>query len=408
MTAAQAGAPSGRLAGIARHRALPALLLAFFGYFILWASLYWAGIVPGAEGSIVDFHAFYLAGQMYWDGSIADAYYFDKMHAAQIAYTGTDNFMPWAYPPPFDLLVVPLALLPLGVSFFVFTALTFAGFVLVLRRFSGPCLGPVLLAIAPAIFVNVFTGQNGFLTAMLLGLAVALALQGRTVAGLPLGLMVIKPHLALGLGVTLLVRRQWRIIAVAAAVVVASVLVATLVLGHEIWPAFLHGAERSGVYLERGNFPLYRMTSAYATLRTLGAGPGGAFLAQVAVALVAVGIIGAVAWKVRDARLTAGVALLGGTLISPYGYDYDLTALGLGLAVLAPYLAGRAGWADALGLMALSWIGTGAGLVTILIFDTSGGGTDVASGLEIRSFTAFACIALVIWVGLILRRPARG
>ena len=400
--------PEGMLARIIGHRAIPALLIAFFGYFILWASLFWAGVMPGAEGSIVDFHAFHIAGQMAWGGKIVSAYDPEAMHAAQVALTGSEDFLHWAYPPPFDIVVAALALMPLGLSFFFFTALTFGGFLWVLHRLAGEWIGLVLLAIAPAVFVDIFAGQNGFLTAFLLGLAVMITLKGGALAGVPLGLMVIKPHLAVGLGVVLLARRHWAILALAAGVAVASGLVATAFLGTGVWPAFLHGAEQSGHYLERAEFPLFRMTSVYATLRTLGAGPDLAFLAQALVALSAVGGIGYAGWRLRDPRLAMGVAILGSILISPYNYDYDLTLLGLGLAILAPHLAVRIGPVDAAGLLVLSWLATGSGLATLLLIEASDPVPGIPSGLATRSFAAFACLALVIWTGLVLRRPARG
>src|SRR5262249_16962360 len=149
----------------------------------------------------------------------------------------TINFMPWTYPPQFDLLLAPFAFLPVGVAYLLFTAATLAIYLTTLRSIAGNNFAQVLITLFPAFAITIGSGQNGFLTGALIGL-VCLNVDRRQVpAGLALGAMVIKPHLAIAVGVYLLVTRRWVAVATAAAAVLASSLLCTFVFGPQIWTA---------------------------------------------------------------------------------------------------------------------------------------------------------------------------
>lgn len=289
--------------------------------------------------TLTDFDIFHLAGGMAWDGTLAEAYDAHRFQALQSEISGRRGNMLWMYPPQFGLLGAALALLPVWLAFLAFTGGTLAAYVLVLRRLAGEQFGIVLLAMLPTLLIGIAMGQNGFLTGTLLGLFLLLAPEGRRAAGVPLGLMVLKPHLALGLGAWLLFAGRWRWLLQAAATVAATALLATVTLGPGIWPAFLAGAAQAKALLGEGGYSLHRMTSAFALLRSLGVGSG------VALALHAVVALGALAaihlalrqgWEPRRSLAAATVASL---LASPYLYEYDMTVLGLALALAARDLA---------------------------------------------------------------------
>ena len=315
----------------------------------------------GAGGIVVDFDAFYIAGQMAWRGEIAQAYDAPTMIAAQTRLSGEPSFMPWTYPPVFDLLAAALPLAPRGLSYLVFTGGTLAGYVLVLRRLAGPHLTAVLLSIVPALFITIKCGQNGFLTGALAGLFCLAVLRGRAAAGVPLGLMLIKPHLAVGMVVLVLAKRRWKTLGVTVAVAVLTSGAATLAFGPAVWPAFLGGAAAAGGFLERGLYPLYRMTSLYAALRSLGAPAGAALAAQVVSAVLACAAIVHACLRGGDLRRTLGIAALATLAVSPYNYDYDMPILGIGLALLMPDILDRARPAEKAGLFILAWLTCGWG-----------------------------------------------
>ena len=286
----------------------------------------------------LDFDGFYLAGQLVWRGAIEQAYHFATFFQLQNSLHKTETFLPWTYPPQFDLVVAALALLPQGLAYGVFMIGTFAAYLATLRRLATENFVPVLILLMPVTVVTIGCGQNGFLTGTLIGLT-CLGLQaGRSWAGLPLGLMIIKPHLAVAFAVYTLVNRRWGTAFVAAATVALTSAVATVLLGPAVWTAFFDGAREARIFLDRDFYPLFRMVSIYAAVRSLGVS---ALLANAAQVLVAILALGSVVFASRQfsTRRALGITAIATLLISPYEYDYDLLTLGIGLGLLMPDLA---------------------------------------------------------------------
>ena len=194
--------------GIGRSRLL---LLALIVLGVLLAVIssvrFQAPELLGQKKVLTDFDAFHLAGRLALEGRVSEAYHALSMFAAQMEIAGTAAFMPWTYPPPFTLAMQGLAGLPIGAAFLVFALGSFAFYIWVLRRIAGPWLPGVVMAVAPAILLNLRTGQNGFLIAGLIGAFLLAFRDNRRVAGVPLGLLIIKPHLAVAVG--LIVLRPW-------------------------------------------------------------------------------------------------------------------------------------------------------------------------------------------------------
>src|SRR5262249_15252789 len=149
----------------------------------------------------------------------------------------------------------------------------------------------VLLAVAfPAVFVNLGHGQNGLLTAALLGGALALLEARPILAGLLFGLLAYKPQFGLMIPLALVAGGYWRTIA-AAAVTGALVVVATLAsFGPETWHAFFAstGFSRT-VLLETGDVGWHKMQSVFAWVRMWGGSVTLAYAVQGAVTLALAG-----------------------------------------------------------------------------------------------------------------------
>jgi Glycosyltransferase family 87 len=287
---------------------------------------------------LVDFEGFYLAGQLVWRGAIDQAYHFATLFPLQKAFSSSETFQPWTYPPQFDLLVAPLPLLPIGLAYSTFMIGTLAAYLATLKRVAAENFVPVLVLLTPIIVVTIGCGQNGFLTGALIGLT-CLGLQARTpFAGLPLGLMVIKPHLAVAFAVYTLINRRWGTAFVAAATVAATSALATIALGPAVWTAFLGGAREARVFLDHGFYPSFRMVSVYAVLQSLGFSGLVPSTAQVLVAIAALGAVVLASHQFAP-RQALGITAIATLLISPYEYDYDLMTLGIGLGLLLPDLA---------------------------------------------------------------------
>lgn len=363
----------------------------------------------GAQKVLTDYDAFHVAGLLALDGRADAAYRIDTMLDAQEAFTGTVSFMPWTYPPPFTLFVAGLAMLPVGIGFLLFVTSSLCLYLLVLRRIAGPYLPGVLIVTLPTLLLLMRTGQNGFLTASLIGLFLLAFFERKPGAGLPLGLMVIKPHLAVGITLITLVERRWQAVMVAAVTVIALLALSTWALGLPVWQGFADGIVESGGYLRRGIYPLFRMTSIYAFAHTLGAGPG------LAMMLHGIGALGAIcaliwAWKTQIAprRLAAAICCVS-LFVSPYNYDYDLTVFGLAVAFVLPDILQRTSQLEQTGLVLLSWVAAGYGLGrSITMPDIPAYSLeDPRFGGDALSLMAPMLLLLVVLAVRILARPAQ-
>jgi hypothetical protein len=352
---------------------------------------------------LFDFEGFYFAGQLVWRGTIEQAYHFATLFQLQKSLFASETFQPWTYPPQFDLVVAPLALLPQGLAYSVFMVGTLAAYLATLRRLAPENLVSVLILLAPVIVITIRCGQNGFLTGTLIGLT-CLGLQaGRSLAGLPLGLMIIKPHLAVAFAVYTLVNRRWGTALVAAATVVTTSVLATVLLGPAVWTAFFDSAKEARVFLDRGFYPLFRMVSVYAAVRSLGFS---AFLATAAQILIAILALGSVVLASRkfSPRQALGVTAIATLLISPYEYDYDLLTLGVGLSLLLPDLVSLATGRERLVIYASSLFIGIFSLVQTIISAESGPDEVVGESTHLLSLGGLVLVAILLVTWRILLR----
>ncbi|MCJ2180621.1 glycosyltransferase family 87 protein [Novosphingobium album (ex Hu et al. 2023)] len=311
---------------------------------------------------LTDFDAFHIAGRLAADGRANAAYHIRDMLTAQREASGTQSFMPWTYPPPFTLMMQGLASLPIGLAFVFFTLSSFAFYLWVLRRIAGETFPAAIVAVMPAVILNLRTGQNGFLIAGLIGSFLLVSRDKRMAAGLPLGLLIIKPHLAAGVGLVTLLQRRWPVLCLAAAVALSLLGLSTWAYGMGIWSDFGSAVREASGFLAQGYYPLYRMSSIYAAAYTLGFGAAGAMALQVIGALAALGLLGWACLRGLAYRHLAALTCAASLFVSPYGYDYDLTILGVGLAFVIPDLLERcSGW-EVLSLLLMSWFVCGFGL----------------------------------------------
>ncbi|MEZ5916374.1 MAG: glycosyltransferase family 87 protein [Parvularculaceae bacterium] len=188
-----------------------------------------------------DFSNVYAAGQMARDGDGVRA--FDPhYHLARQAEIFNDPDIPvygWHYPPFFLLVAAALALLPYTAAYLFWQAATLP---LYLRAVSAIAPGRTSLVAAlvlPATFVNFTHGQNGFLTAALIGAAMALLDRRPLVAGVLIGLLAYKPQFGVLIPLVLIATGRWRVIGAAAATIAGLVAASTLAFGPGVWPAFI-------------------------------------------------------------------------------------------------------------------------------------------------------------------------
>lgn len=354
----------------------------------------------GRPAGYVDFHIFHLVGELYWQGDVAVAYDARALMPIQWEKAGYEIFMPWTYPPIFNLVSAVLALMPIGLAYAVFSALGFGLWLLVIRRLAGVHFASVFLLVLPALIVTLRYGQNGLYTTSLIGLFCLLSLRGSVWRGVPLGLMAYKPHLGMGLVLVSVLRLDWKAIAVAAVVTAALLAVTTLVFGFDIWGAFLTSARDSSEFLKQAFYPLFRMTSVYAMIRALDLSPGLSMGFHVTLALLSLGAVVFAALARWQLQRVLAIAVLSCLTVSPYNYDYDLCILSVALALAAPDIARLGSTAERALLFASAWLACGYGLAKIVAFGPWAEG--------VPSLGALGMIGVFALVFRILRRASSG
>ena len=214
-------------------------------------------------------------------------------------------------------------MMSLTAAFVALILVPFLATLWLIRRLAGPQFSYVVICVFPGFMVTLLCCQNGFLTATLFGCFALASLAGRAVAGVPLGLMIIKPHLGVLIAVQTLVTGRGRALAVATGVVVATSALATLAFGPQVWGWFLHAAHEVSGALADARFTLFFMISPYSTVRAMGLSAPAAFAIQT---VLAVGCVAATVMMARrriDPRILQGMVILMSLAVSPYAFEYD-------------------------------------------------------------------------------------
>ena len=242
----------------------------------------------------------------------------------------------WSYPPHVLLLLWPLGLLPYLPAFVLWTLAGFAVFLWAARVGGIERRHLLFVAVAPAVAVNVFTGQNGFFTAALLIAGLANLDRRPLLAGALFGILTIKPQLGLLLPVMLVLTGRWRVIAVAGATAAGLVAVTAWLYGPDIWTAYLAKVvPQQRLLQEYGEgLVLRQVPSAFCAARLVGLSIGAAWALQLLVSAAAAAAVGWTYWRRRDPVLSASLLVVAIFLVSPYTLNYDMVVLGWALALL--------------------------------------------------------------------------
>src|SRR5712672_870751 len=278
--------------------AIPASLLnVCFGLFVINAvffpaafSAHWWIFDAKGLGIPTDFVNVWSAGKLVLDGHPAQAYDWDIQKQVQVAVLGRSyqgNFA-WHYPAPF-----------------------------------------------PVVLTNTLVGQNGFLTASLIGGALYLMPARPVLAGICLGLLSYKPQYGLLFPLVLIAASQWTVFLTAGVVAVAIAFASWLAFGTESWQAFFHWMPMfSQAFLTEGRAPWGKMQSIYALVRYFGGTEQLAWVFQWMMS-GAVAVLLALMWRGRISYpLKAAALAAGALLITPYLFLYDLMVLAIAVAFL--------------------------------------------------------------------------
>lgn len=374
-----------------RLRAVPRMLLAVTTLAILsWVALADGLIDRNGKPLGTDFSNVYAAGDLALEGSPEAAYDPVRQHAAERAVFGGREvpFYGWHYPPLFLIVAALLALLPYGWALALWMAVTLPAYVAAICAIV-PKPHTAMLALAfPAVFINLGHGQNGFLTAALLGGGLLLLDRRPALAGMLLGLMAYKPQFGVLIPLVLAATGRWTAVAAAAATVVAASVATLALFGPEVWSAFLDSTRFTrGVVLEAGGTGWPKIQSVFSAVRMWGGGVTSAYAAQAALGLA---VAASLAWLWRSGAayaLQAAALACGALLATPYVLDYDMVTLAVALAFFAAHGL-RSGFRDwEITLLAAVWL-------VPLVARSLGGATYLPLGLA----------AMLAFYALILRR----
>jgi hypothetical protein len=292
---------------------------------------------PHGLGIPTDFTNVYAAGRLALEGHAAQAYDWEIHKAAQEAVLGHgfDGYFGWHYPPPYLFVAAALARLPYAAAFAGWVALSAVPYAIVVRRLAGDPAGWLIAAGCPLALHNVMIGQNGFLTAALIGAAILTMPKRPWLAGLCVGLLIYKPQYGLLFPVALVAGRQWRVLAGAALAAAALMAASWIAFGTEVWIAFVDWLPRaSQAFLVDGQAQFGKMQSVLALVRFLGGGDAPARLLQGAASMSAALAL-AVLWHSRVAHDLKSAALATAALIAtPYLYPYDMVVLAIPVALI--------------------------------------------------------------------------
>lgn len=285
-------------------------------------------------GSPTDFINVWSAGRLVLDGHPAWAYDWDIQKTVQVAVLGQSypgNFA-WHYPPPFLFIAALLAKLPYPMAFAGWAAVSAVPYLVVMRAIVGRPFGLLLALAFPVVFTNVLVGQNGFLTAGLIGGTLVLLPTRPILAGICLGLLSYKPQYGALFPLVLIAAAQWRAFLSAAATTVVLAAVSCLAFGLASWQAFFNWMPMfSQAFLVEGRAPFGKMQSVFALVRYFDGGETLAWTLQwIVIAIVAVSL--AWLWRshVRYEWKAAGLAI-GALLATPYLFLYDVMVLAVAI-----------------------------------------------------------------------------
>jgi hypothetical protein len=212
---------------------------------------------------------------------------------------------------------------------------SFLPFLAVMRAIVGRPFGYLLALAIPMVFINALVGQNGFLTAALIGGTLYLIPIRPVLAGICLGLLTYKPQYGLLFPIMLIAGGHWRVFISAGVTAVVLATASWLAFGIESWLAFFHWMPKfSQTFLTEGKAPWWKLQSIFSMVRYFGGSePLGWAFQWVLTASVAVVL--ALVWRSRVPYTLKAAALAAGTLLTtPYLFMYDMMVLAIPIAFL--------------------------------------------------------------------------
>lgn len=355
---------------LARVRAYSSALLILFCVLLLvwgWTSKGFTDVTIARPGT--DFSAFWGASYLALTQGPLQAYDVSRLTTVIAEYgtmgKGSELILPWLYPPTFLLMVLPLSLLPLALSYLLFllgTGYLYLKSITTLVGTRSPWQQGLWLPVlaAPATLITILAGQNSLLTAGVAAAAVHGITRRPVLAGMLIGVLAIKPQLAVLFPLALIISGAWRTLVSAFLTTTAFACASVLVCGWKTVPAFLTNARWvQANFIEGGVDLWWGMPTPIAAARLAGASVTGAYAIQVLTALAAAAAMVYVWRRTASFELRTAALAIAAVLSTPYLRDYELTWLGVAIAGVVGHgvREGQSGLSSGeRGLLVLAWL----------------------------------------------------
>jgi hypothetical protein len=236
-------------------------------------------------------------------------------------------FAPFFYPPTFLLICAPLGLFSYYGALGIFMGVTCGLYVLAASRVAPwACIAALGF---PVVATNLIVGQNAMLTAAIIGAGLTLMDRKPRAAGMILGAMVIKPHLAILIPVFLLLSGRWVVLGYAAGSGLALIGTSGLIFGWDVWVSFFVTGSNTAFYVlqSASTSADMKFQSVFGVARLLGAGSGLAYAAQAIVAASAIAVALRFRRSVSSLAIERSLVVVIGLLTTPYLMHYDVLIL---------------------------------------------------------------------------------
>ncbi|PHQ63506.1 MAG: hypothetical protein COC10_05810 [Sphingobium sp.] len=279
-----------------------------------------------------DFLNVWTGGNLALSGQLDKLYDYDAYRTWQMAIFGVLDPYNYSYPPQSLFLAMPFAELPYLPALILWTVAGATFFMWAAKPYMASL--PNWLAIAtPAAVVNIWCGHYGFVIGALWLLFFRSLNRAPIRSGVIAGLMTLKPHLGLLIAATLIYRRKGKVIGFAIIVTLALILLSSFAFDFDLWRQWIveTSALQNRIMNASGNkFYFLMMPSAYIALREYPAMI--AVIVQISFATVAIWLT----WRARNADIQqfAFICATATAIILPYIFNYDLTVVSLGFAIL--------------------------------------------------------------------------
>ena len=286
----------------------------------------------------IDFSWIWVSGTFAASSEPARVYDHSAFSAARAVLAGPGGCMfldnKFDYPPIILFLTYPLGLLSYSTAFAVWMAATLLIYLAAIYAIiPRPAAVIAALTTSPVVF-NVLLGQNGFLTAGLIGLSLVLMERRPWLSGIFFGLLTYKPQFGILFPFALVASRNWRSLASATATSGILGIAAAIAFGYQTWPAFLsslNGREASLSEVQGLPIPLL---SAFGVLQSTGISTRNAWIVHLAIAVVVAAVVFAIWAKPIPHSLKAAALSIGSLTVSPYLLGYDFCVLSVAVAFL--------------------------------------------------------------------------